>query len=211
MSGSMMATIDAYDDNNLGGTPIQELQDSKSGDRNSSKNNGYTELYNAMQNSQYEGGHNAAHTIHQAQHDPYYESHIAPNSFEQNTTVQPVQMKEPRGPVRPNQNTLSMEEMSELAKDIGRGFEDEIVDTDTEEPVADITKSYISYIPNGLREPLIIVAIFVFLSHPKVKQTIGQYIDQINPTEDCSVPISGIIIYGIILATIYHFVKKYFL
>ena len=188
----MMATVDGYESGSgLGGTPISDLRESKPD---------YDSMYDAVRQS--------------PQYDPNIPTTCSNSGSPKGAmrTSQPLQSAEPALPVRPKNNELTMQEMSELAREIGNGFEEEMIvpDTDTEESPKSQSQ-LLSYIPEALREPLVIVAIFAFLSHPKVKLTIGKYISQINPTEDGTIPMAGVLIYGIILATIYHFVKKYFL
>jgi len=191
MSGSMMASfdpIDAYDGGNLAGTPIQNLEMDGPPQNNSSEE--YMALYNEALRQ---------------------EEERSPTCVAEGQTraTTPVHAQVGDGPVRSYEGSLSMKEMSELASEIGKGFDEEmIIDTESEEEPNE-QSGYLEYIPTALKEPLAIVAIFVFLSHPKVKTAIGKYIKQINPTDDCQVPFSGVVIYGIILATIYHFVKKY--
>ena len=59
-----------------------------------------------------------------------------------------------------------------------------------------------------IRDSIIIFIIYIILSIPSIQTFIGKYIKQINPNpETCSVPMTGVIIYGIILSTIYYLIK----
>jgi len=145
--------------------------------------------YNSEQNLQREQGHNAAHSMHQCQQIPYYN------------------MKNINGNNRNQQNKdLDIEE---LTKDIN----DKIID-DTFASVSDNTNelsniNILNNIPLIFRDPLIIVILFVILSQPLIKETLGKYIKQINPDSDGKFSFSGILIYGLILALLFMIVKKY--
>ena len=67
-------------------------------------------------------------------------------------------------------------------------------------------KSY--YIPDILKEPLLIIVIYIILSQDFVKKSIGEYISYINPTPDGSVSLIGYLIYGTILASLFVILKK---
>ena len=77
----------------------------------------------------------------------------------------------------------------------------------------DNTTSKTSYwnIPNFLKDPLLILVLYIFLSLPIVKNNIGKYIKQINPDESGNVSIVGIIIYGTILAVLFILFKRFLL
>lgn len=64
------------------------------------------------------------------------------------------------------------------------------------------------YVPDILKEPLLIVVIYVILSQGFVKKSIGNYISYINPTQEGYVSLIGYIIYGSILALLFMFFKK---
>jgi len=59
-----------------------------------------------------------------------------------------------------------------------------------------------------LKEPLLLVIIYVILSQNFVRRTIGNYISYINPKEDGNVPFVGYILYGVILTVAFVFFKK---
>lgn len=63
-------------------------------------------------------------------------------------------------------------------------------------------------VPEFLREPLILVIIYIILSLDVVKKTLSAYIPQIKPTADGNILFVGILIYAIILAISYVVVKK---
>ncbi len=65
-----------------------------------------------------------------------------------------------------------------------------------------------SYVPEILKEPLLIIIIYVILSQGFVRKGIGSYISYINPTQDGSVALIGYVIYGTILALLFMFFKK---
>jgi len=69
----------------------------------------------------------------------------------------------------------------------------------------------ISHIPETLRDPLLILLIYIALSHPFVIREFRKFIPQLNMNENGVVPISGIIIYGVILALFYMIARKFLL
>lgn len=175
------------------GTSIKNLQDMSQ------------TQYNAGQNMHYEQGHNAAHHTFQAQHTPYFNSNNNAGypQFNQQQTGQQYP-----GYLTPNQKKEIID-IEELAKDINDNLPE-----DTFTSVSDIeeentkTSGIISHIPPMVREPLLILGIFILLSLPVVKENLGKYIKQINPDVDGTVGFSGIIIYGILLAALYAIAKK---
>jgi hypothetical protein len=64
------------------------------------------------------------------------------------------------------------------------------------------------YIPDMLKEPVLIIIIYVILSQGFVRKSIGNYISYINPTQDGYVSLMGYVIYGSILALLFMFFKK---
>lgn len=63
-------------------------------------------------------------------------------------------------------------------------------------------------VPLFLREPIIIVIIYIVLSLDVVKKTLSSYIPQIKPSADGGVLFVGIVIYAMILAISYSVAKK---
>jgi len=66
-------------------------------------------------------------------------------------------------------------------------------------------------IPSWLKEPLLILILYVILSFGFIRQAIGSNIKYINPDENGEVSIIGIIIYGSIFAGLYALIKKFLL
>lgn len=62
---------------------------------------------------------------------------------------------------------------------------------------------YNQYVPNWLKEPLLIIVLYVILSQGFVRRTLGEYITYINPQPDGTIPLIGYIIYGTILAVLF--------
>jgi hypothetical protein len=97
-------------------------------------------------------------------------------------------------------------DIDELAKDINDNLnEKEEFDTDSEEKDSD---NFTLSIPNNFKDPLLLLIIFVILSQSSVRQLFGKYITFINPDEEGVVSLMGIVIYGVILVTIYMLIKK---
>jgi hypothetical protein len=98
-------------------------------------------------------------------------------------------------------------DIEELAKDISDNlndkepFESEEIEKENE---SNLTLS----VPHNLKEPLILLIIYVIMSQSFVRELLGKYITILNPNEEGVVPIVGIIIYGIILVGLFMFVKK---
>ena len=69
-------------------------------------------------------------------------------------------------------------------------------------------KGYLAIIPEILREPFLLLAIYLILSLQPVKEFIGKYIKYINPTSEGNVPFSGIFIYGLILTILFILIKR---
>lgn len=111
-----------------------------------------------------------------------------------------------------------------LATDINQGLDDfrpsrsskytdsEIDDeSDTEEIIEPKRKQKRNIIPEFLKEPMLLLSVYLILSLGFVKRTIGTYISYINPTDDGNVSFLGIIIYGSILTVSYTILKHLFL
>ena len=80
--------------------------------------------------------------------------------------------------------------------------------TEKEEDINSKIKSSDSYIPEILKEPLLIIIIYVIMSQGFVRKSIGSYISYINPNQDGYVSLIGYITYGTILALLFMFFKK---
>lgn len=217
----------------LGGTSIRELQQRSS----LSQGDGFNDMYEMQQNGygnmqdlQFEQGHNSQHVIHQNQHIPYrqypYSGYREPLPDELDNRSQPMPVRQPQatprvarqphGPPMPHQvmpQGPSPNEMEELARDISDNLPEEemLLSPELEQELEEEEKSengsYLSIVPRDLREPLIIVALFIILSQPQVRNTIARYIKQINPGPNGQVPMTGILAYGVIFATLFHLVK----
>jgi hypothetical protein len=97
-------------------------------------------------------------------------------------------------------------DIDELAKDISNNLnEKELFDGETEDKEDD---NFTLSIPSNLKDPLLLLIIFVILSQSSVRQLFGKYISYINPDEEGVVSLMGIVIYGIILVAIYMLIKK---
>ena len=59
-----------------------------------------------------------------------------------------------------------------------------------------------------VKEPIIIIILYIVLSQDMIKNAIATYIPQINPSEETgNVTLLGVVIYGTILATLYMIIK----
>lgn len=169
------------------GTPIQDLYQMES--------------YGHMQSMQGDLSHTSASNIHQAQHAPYNQ---VPNYDYKGEYVGYVE----RGS---GQHEPSIEE---LTKDINDTLP--LIDSDTalteyfeERKLSD--NNPFSLFPTWVRGPILLLIIFVILSQPIVRDNIGKVIKVINADESGNVSFVGILIYGIILTSIYTAAHMYIL
>lgn len=81
--------------------------------------------------------------------------------------------------------------------------EDPMTDDSSDEEDDNNTISENSYLPEWLKESILILIIYIILSQGMVQSFFGKYIKYINPDENGSVPFIGIVIYGIILVVLY--------
>jgi len=195
------------------GTSIQDLP-------RKSRRGGYDDIrnlqemnqtkYNAGQNMHYEQGHNAAHHMHQAQHMPYYQS--------QGNNDYPQFINNGNGNQYPGyltpQKAQEAVDIEELAKEINNNLGEDTFSTgsdNNEDASGSIKQTIVGSIPEIIREPLLLLIIYIILSQPIVRETLGQYIQQLNPDMEGKVSFTGVLIYGIILATLYTVAKRFIL
>lgn len=168
--------------------------------------------YGAGQNMHYEQGHNAAHNMHQAQQNQYY---AMQNTGNYPQFIQPDQQNP--GYLTPQKcsgksQTKEVVDIEELAKEINDNLtEDTFASISEGEEEKSSGTNFLSMIPPILREPLVILILFIILSQPMIKDGIGKYITQINPDVEGKVGFTGIVIYGILLAILFGLVKKFLL
>ncbi len=165
-------------------------------------------LYGARQNQQYEQGHNAAHHVQQAQQAPYY-------AMDENYNY-PQWVPPPPGELPPSvgmpPRVSDEPDIEDLARDISKNLAGETFNPSMME-VSDEENSkksggLLSFVPPLLREPLIIVVLYVILSEAFVKNTIGKYVPQINPDFTGRVSRTGVVIYGILFAVLFMVARK---
>lgn len=190
----------------MSGTPIQDLQ------------NMQQIHYNANHNYQHEQGHNAAHHMHQAQHMPYNQMNTCSGYPSYNRPPQQdyVNYNQHSSPHAPNQlhppNQLQQQDIEDLVKDINENIpEDTFEPLENTEETKKEADTVLSFVPKEFREPLIVLVLYVLLSQQVIQETLGKYIEQINPDNDCVVPMVGRIIYGVILAVLYYAAKQFLL
>jgi len=113
-----------------------------------------------------------------------------------------------------HQSKHQSREISDLTREISENLKENNDDDYTSDEVKKTHEveetGYISYIPSILREPLIVLFLYVLLSHVFVRESIGKYIKQTTPNEMGVVTFAGILIYGIIFATLFG-IMKYFI
>ena len=198
-------------EDSLSGTSIQDLHRTQSNYFGDVRNlvDGNQTKYNAGQNVHYEQGHNAQHHMHQAQHMPYYNNQNAPNYPQVNQ-----ERNQCSGYLTPRQQkSQDSVDIEELAKELNSNMGEDnfaAVSENTEDGNTS-NQTLLGSIPEVLREPILILVIYVLLSQPIVKDTLGQYIKQINPDMEGKVSFTGVVIYGIILASLYALAKRFIL
>jgi hypothetical protein len=188
------------------GTSIRDLHRNENMEQS-----GDIQRLNDMQQVQYntrnstaEQVHNPAQHVMQAQHNPYYTM--------DDTKNYPQYLQQPLQNIHPQQTQSEEEEpnIEDLAIDISNSlpansFPEEMAEIEDPE----IEKSgYLSFVPEMLREPLLILVLFILLSEGTIKDFISNYVDQLNPDNVGVVSRVGVVIYGLLLATLYVLAKK---
>jgi hypothetical protein len=168
--------------------------------------------YGAMHNLQHEQGHNSAHHVQQLQHIPYYNMEnnteypqFINNNIKQNNDIQNIEdlAKDISENLPGNTAQRSDEDKKFIPSNITFA---EII---KEENIPDHNNGgYLSKIPDVLREPLIIITLFLVLSQPVIRNNFGKYIEQINPDQNGNTPFVGMVIYGVFFAILFAILKK---
>lgn len=143
--------------------------------------------YNVNQNIQFEQGHNAAHHVQQAQQNAYYDM---------------LQQKQQQ------QKRKQEIDIEELTKDINENIPEDTFFSLGESTEEDKKQGVI---PKEWKEPLLLLAVYLLLSQTVVRQTLGNYIKQLNPDAEGKIGFAGVLIFGVIFVAIYFLVKKYLL
>jgi hypothetical protein len=165
--------------------------------------------YNAGQNSHYEQGHNAAHHMHQAQHMPYSDNKNI-GGYPQFINQQDAQYPGYNVPVQKPQEVVDIEELArELNQNIGEDTFSSV--SESSELDGGFKSSVINSIPEMIREPLLILIIYLLLSQAVVKDFFAKYITQLRPDAECKISFTGVVIYGVLLAVLYSLAKKFIL
>lgn len=178
----------------MNGTSLQDLQNRENMERLGNVMNlqrTADRQYQGLQHLQHEQGHNVQHAVHQNQHMPYVVPHVT-----------------------------SAPSMVNLAQDINRNFptaeqqaiQQEQMPTHVPSEIyvqEETGNKWFNKIPERLRDPVVIVVIFVILSQPVVRDTIGKYVKQINPRSDGNIPLIGVVIYGLIFAVLFDLSKRF--
>uniref|UniRef100_A0A6C0EBD7 Uncharacterized protein n=1 Tax=viral metagenome TaxID=1070528 RepID=A0A6C0EBD7_9ZZZZ len=103
--------------------------------------------------------------------------------------------------------------INNLVNDINRDLEkyqpskSRMTETDSTDTEDNKTESWGSYVPNFIKEPILLLLIYLILSQEFVRQYIAKYVTYLEP-KNGSVPVTGIVIYGIILTVLFTFFKK---
>lgn len=137
--------------------------------------------------------------------DPNYQNY---QNHSMRDTPQNIPKYDPRF-FQQQQDRLDIEE---LARDINESLPREMMEdisSVTQEDKSIDSSQFVSGVFDFLKDPLIILVIYVILSQAIVKETIGKYINQINPNSEGQVSFTGVVIYGIILAALFVLVKRF--
>jgi len=114
----------------------------------------------------------------------------------------------------PSESDIERDGIRHLVKDINRGLGDygpsDIQNTDTEETVDndDEPKKSDFTLFGLIKEPLIILLLYLLISQNFVKNGLGAYITQVLPRHDGSTSFLGHLICGIIIASLFVLSKK---
>ncbi|QKF93813.1 hypothetical protein QKU48_gp0355 [Fadolivirus algeromassiliense] len=169
--------------------------------------------YNAGQNTHYEQGHNAAHNMHQAQQNQYYNMQNTGNypQFIQPDQQNPGYLTKQGGQC--SKQTKDVMDIEELAKEINDNLTEDtfasVSDGESEDNQSGM--NLLSSIPHVFREPLVILVLYVIMSQSIVRETLAKYISQLNPDMEGKFSLTGVLIYGVLLAALFALVKKYLL
>ena len=181
--------------------------------------------YGAKQSMQYEQGHNAQHQAHQAQQAPYYNmpnnmgypqfNKVADGEQPQLTPQQIQQLQLQQLQLQAQAQKLQNQELDieELTKDINNNIPEDTFfslgeGSDEEKKQSD---GLLFYIPREWREPFLLLVVYLLLSQTVVRQTLGNYIKQLNPDVEGKIGFAGVLIYGVLLVVTFFLAKKYIL
>jgi len=132
--------------------------------------------------------------------------------FNDNKVVHNVDKNNNTGTETSNEFTQNIKH---LVKDINRSLDDYIpskssdTDSDNESEISFSDNFHTTnYLKEFVKEPLLLLFIYIILSQTFVRKSIGHYIPLINSGPDGSKGILCILIYGTILTVLYTFFKK---
>lgn len=147
-----------------------------------------------------------------------------PNSLSDAQIAQIMGVAKPLAPeIDPQENEAASQNIKHLVKDLNKSLDgygpskktsiltdDSENDTDEEEnpKIKKKNQSYGSYIPTLLKEPLLLLIIYIIMSQSFVKKAITTYIPQLENNLDGSKTFLGIVMYGTILAVLFTLFKK---
>jgi hypothetical protein len=66
-----------------------------------------------------------------------------------------------------------------------------------------------NYILSNVKEPIIIIILYILLSQNIVKNFFGNFINEINPKNNGNVSFTGVLIYGLIFSILYIILKNF--
>lgn len=164
------------------GTPIQDLQHAAAN------------YYDGNQQLIHEQGHNESHRLHQAQHSKYCDI---------SSQYQPLP-----GETENNDDEILNEiEMSELAQELSDDVP-EIVEN-IEEDDENVNGNGFDIISDNVKEPLLVIVIYMVMSHPAFRNFMTNNIRQLQPDAYGNISWGGIFIYGVVLALLFSISKRF--
>lgn len=125
----------------------------------------------------------------------------------------------PNPEINEQENEAASQNIRHLVKDLNRSLDGygpskksmsltEESDTEDEPLVKKKSSSFGSYIPMILKEPMLLLVIYIVMSQSFVKKAISTYIPQLENNLDGNKTFLGIVMYGTILALLFVLFKK---
>ena len=116
------------------------------------------------------------------------------------------QLSAPKQAQEQEQEEVDVEELAKhINKNINEGKGRESEDDDDKDDEDKFNMS----LPKNFKEPLLFLAIYVVMSFATVREFLGTYITYLNPNEEGVVSFAGIIIYGVIMVSLFMMGRKF--
>lgn len=116
--------------------------------------------------------------------------------------------------IRRKDTETDVNDMEGLVKDINRDLDKfsgsktkSSEESDTESEKKPVKRRWF-YIPDIVKEPILLTLIYLLMSQSFIKKAVSMHITYLNPNEDGNVSMIGILIYGLIMSIVYMIFKK---